>query len=253
MCSTADVPVLADWSLPVDSVERTALVAKPTKASQAAPLVFAFHGHGGSAKQAARSMPIHKHWPEALVIYPQGLPTAGKLTDPEGKRAGWQMAEGTQGDRDLKFFDAMLKAASTQAEYDTDRVYVTGHSNGGAFTYLLWEKRPDLFAAVAPSAAVLVGMKDAKPLPCLHIGGEADALVKFRWQETMIASVKKRNGCEEKGTEWTKCDRFVATKFTSTQGDTPLVTLIGPGGHEYPKGAPELIVKFFQEHGKSKK
>ncbi len=50
----------------------------------------------------------HKHWPEAIVVYMQGLNTPGALTDPDGKRPGWQKTFGDQGDRDLKFFDAVL-------------------------------------------------------------------------------------------------------------------------------------------------
>ena len=76
--------------------------AKDAKAS--VPLVFCFHGHGGNATQASRSFGMHEAWPEAVVIYPQGLPTPGQLTDPEGKRNGWQGAPGLQEDRDLKFF-----------------------------------------------------------------------------------------------------------------------------------------------------
>ena len=35
---------------------------------------------------------------------------------------------------------------------DDDRIYATGFSNGGMFTYLLWAKRPNVFAAFAPVA-----------------------------------------------------------------------------------------------------
>src|SRR4051812_38371191 len=75
----------------VGGVEREALVHVPTHFGPAgAPLVFAFHGHGGSDRQAARSFHLHDAWPDALVVYPQGLPTVGQLTDGSGKEAGWQ-------------------------------------------------------------------------------------------------------------------------------------------------------------------
>jgi hypothetical protein len=47
-----------------------------------APLVFDFHGHGGTAKNAAKAHHIHTEWPEAFVVHMQGLNTPGKLTDP---------------------------------------------------------------------------------------------------------------------------------------------------------------------------
>jgi hypothetical protein len=72
------------------------------------PVVFVFHGHGGTAFQAGRSFAMHKHWPEAISVYLQGLNTPGKLTDPEGKKPGWQHGAGAEGDRDLKLFDAVM-------------------------------------------------------------------------------------------------------------------------------------------------
>src|SRR5689334_10335173 len=105
-CEANDAPVRREWL--VDGVAREAMVyVPPNVKSTAAPVIFAFHGHGGTMAYAERKFSYHTLWPEALVIYPQGLPTAGKLTDPEGKKAGWQFAAGDYGDRDLKFFDVM--------------------------------------------------------------------------------------------------------------------------------------------------
>ena len=77
----------------IDGVERTALVYAPRNASKAAcPLLFAFHGHGGTAISAARKFGYQSLWPEAICVYMQGLPTPGALTDPLGTKAGWQSA-----------------------------------------------------------------------------------------------------------------------------------------------------------------
>ena len=63
----------------------------PPKAKEVeSPVVFAFHGHGGTMRHAAATFGYHKVWPEAVVVYMQGLPTPGAITDPEGKRPGWQ-------------------------------------------------------------------------------------------------------------------------------------------------------------------
>jgi hypothetical protein len=56
--------------------------------------------HGGSMLNAARTLGYHTRWPEAIVVYMQGLNTPGRLTDPEGRQPGWQHAVGDQGDRD---------------------------------------------------------------------------------------------------------------------------------------------------------
>lgn len=230
----------------VDAVERSALIYVPKDAAKELPVVFAFHGHGGSARQAALSFHMHKDWPEAIVVYMDGLPTPGQLTDPEGKKNGWQGRQGLQGDRDLKFFDAVLETLKKDYKVDEKRIYSMGHSNGGGFTYLLWKMRGDVFAAFAPSGAFSLQVKSFEPKPVMHIAGKKDELVKFSYQERMIDAVKKVNGCDEKGSEWAKD----CTLYTS-KGGTPLVTLIYDGSHKYPQEAPALIVKFFKEQVKA--
>ncbi len=234
-------PERREWT--VGGVTREALVCVPTQAkTSAVPVLFAFHGHGGNMRGAARSFDYHTLWPEALVVYMQGLPTPGRLTDPEGKRAGWQHASGEQGDRDLKFFDAVLETLRTEHKIDEKQVFATGHSNGGGFTYVLWSARPHVFAAFAPCAAAALKVGLLTPKPALHLAGEQDGLVKFAWQQVTIEAVRKLNGCAAQGRPW----GANATLYASASG-TPLVALIHPGGHEIPKGAPEQIVRFFKE------
>jgi polyhydroxybutyrate depolymerase len=133
---------------------------------------------------------------------------------------------------------------------DENRIYSTGHSNGGGFTYLLAVSRPGTFAAIAPSAAAspaLAGESGYKPVPVFHAAGEQDPLVKFEWQKQAIDRLKVLNGCEPTGTEWAK----QCTEYKSTKG-APVVAFIHPGTHAYPKEAPELIVRFFREHERRK-
>lgn len=240
-------PERMEWT--IADVKREGLVCAPSrKSEEKPPLVFAFHGHGGTARNAAKSFAFHEHWPEAVVVYLQGLPTPGRLTDPEGKKPGWQHGAGEQDDRDLKLFDAVLATMKEKFSIDETRVYATGHSNGGGFTYLLWGTRGDVLAAVAPSAAAgSKSLKDTKPLPALHVAGEKDELVRFEWQQQAIASIKKLNGCAAEGKEWDKgCTLYASSK------EAPVVTFIHPGTHKYPAEAPPLIVKFFKEHARPK-
>jgi polyhydroxybutyrate depolymerase len=238
----ADPLARREWI--VDGVSREALVYFPSRTgTNAAPVVFAFHGHGGTMRHAARSFSYQSHWPEAVVVYMQGLKTPGKLTDPEGKKPGWQHAAGDHGDRDLKFFDAVLASLKSESRVDAKRVYATGHSNGGAFTYLLWAARGDRFAAVAPSAAVAAkNLAMLRPKPVLHVAGENDQLVKFAWQKHTLDALLKLNDCG-KGGSWAKD----CTLYESKAG-APVVAFIHPGTHTFPEAAPALIVRFFQEH-----
>ena len=258
----APTPTTLSWTL--DSTKREAIVYLPASAATTAtPVIFAFHGHGGNAKQAARSFGYQKEWPEAITVYMQGLPTPGALTDPKGERNGWQKAVGDQvggSDRDVKFFDAVLATLRADYKIDDTRIYCTGHSNGGGFTYLLWAARPDVFAAVAPSSAAPGGLRDAAaltPKPCMHIAGESDPLVKFTLQERAMERVKKVNNCETTGKQWgsEKIKGATATIYDSKSNSprTPFISLIHPGGHEFLAAAPPLVVKFFKEHTKPAK
>ncbi len=228
----------------IEGVTREAVVAVPDIARQtASPLVFVFHGHGGNIRQVARSFRIHELWDDAIVVYMQGLNTPGQLTDPEGKRPGWQKEKGDQKDRDLRFFDEVLKSLKQDYKVDEKRIFSTGHSNGGSFTYLLWSERPDVFAAFAPSGAAALKVRNSlKPKPVLHIAGDNDPLVKYAWQTMMIDALKKSNQCGE-GTPWEeKC-----TQFPSKIG-APVITFVTSRGHKFPAEAPALIVKFFKQY-----
>lgn len=229
----------------VNGVKREAIVYVPEDATTTpAPLVFAFHGHGGSSGQFARSSEFQTAWPQAIVVYPQGLPTAG-MTDPQGKKAGWQKVPGAEGDRDLKFFDAMLAGLKSEFKIDERRIYSTGHSNGGAFTYLLWGQRGSIFAALGPSAAGAASSRDATFVarPLIHIAGESDTVVPIAWQQRTLTAARSINGCDSEGSPWAKH----CTQYLSKSG-TPVVVCLQPGGHKYYEQATELIVRFFKEH-----
>jgi polyhydroxybutyrate depolymerase len=241
--ATAADPRRMDWT--VDGTKREATVYAPDSAkTKEAPVVFAFHGHGGSMANAAKSFAVHTQWPEAVVVYMQGLPTPGK-TDPDGKQPGWQISEGDQKDRDLKFFDEVLATLKKEYKVDPKRVYAMGHSNGGAFTYLLWAARGEAFAAVAPSAAgnYPATLRKLKPKPALHVAGEADEIVPFAGQKRTMDFVKKLNGCAADGKEYAKG----ATAYPSESG-TPFVAMIHPGGHKFLAESVPVMVKFFQDH-----
>src|SRR4051812_3823749 len=70
----------------VDGVKREAIVYSPSAktASGKVPLVLAFHGHGDTVDNF-QDVDLQAHWPQAIVVYPQGLPSA------RDGAPGWQV------------------------------------------------------------------------------------------------------------------------------------------------------------------
>jgi len=237
----------------VDGVKRTALVRVPAGVSGQLAVVFGWHGHGGRSTHSAGRWGYGEIDTASILVFPQGLPTVSPLVDKEGRMPGWQTSVTSEGGRDIKLFDTILADLKKQHAVDDRRIYSMGHSNGAAFSYLLWQARPEVLAAIGSVAGSLRG--DGKPpssLPVIHVAGENDPLVKFTWQQATFASVKRFNGCADEGKAWAKEGVLDATIYASSKG-APLVTAIHGGGHEYAKGSTELIVRFFKENPKPAK
>ncbi len=237
----------------IDGVKRTALVRVPAAVSGQLAVVFGWHGHGGRSTHSARAWGYADIDPASILVFPQGLPTVSPLVDKEGRMPGWQTSVDSEGGRDMKLFDAILADLKKEHPVDDRRIYSMGHSNGAAFSYLLWQARPDVLAAIGSVAGSLRG--DGKPttsLPVIHVAGKNDPLVKFAWQQATFAAVRRFNGCAEEGHPWAKEGVLEATLYPSSKG-APLVTALHEGGHEYAKGSTELIVRFFKENPKPAK
>ncbi len=240
----ADAGALQRRTWQVGGDERQALVHVPANAAtEPCPLVLVFHGHGGRMERAARSFHLHEEWPEAIVVYPQGLPTT-TARDAAGERSGWQPAANAEGDRDLLFVDAMLASLRQELRVDPNRIHATGHSNGGGFCYLLWASRGASFASFAPSSAGAGGKLrgDQPPRPILHIAGKADQVVRFEQQQRTIDALIERHDAGP-GEVWPEVPG--ATRHRAGNG-AHVATCIHDGGHEFLASAPATIAAFFR-------
>ncbi len=247
MSCLAGAADLVRKTIAVSGIQRAYTIYMPDS-TEKPPLVFVFHGHGGNMRNTARTFAIHKHWPETCVVYMQGLKTPGQLTDPEGKRTGWQAGPGDQDNRDLAFFDAVYAALADKV--DQRNVFSTGHSNGGGFTYLLMQSRGDKLRAAAPSSAAANKLFRQKarfaPIPLIHYAAKNDPLVKYLWQQATLRALHRINQCERQGKPWHNMGGIEGTLYPSASGN-PIVTLISDGDHKFPPEAARLFVMFFKE------
>ena len=217
---------------------REAIVYAPgaPQGDEQVPLVFSFHGRGDNM-QNFQYTNVHVAWPEAVVVYFQGLSTGRGLP-------GWQAGRGADGDRDLKLVDVALASLREAYNVDADRIYATGFSNGGMFTYLLWAERPGIFAAYAPVAGRLrESVELTQPRPVFHVAGRRDRQVTFEDQEAAIASAVDANGV---GASTVPCGD--GCTLYGSDAAAPVMAWIHPGGHVYPRETSERIVSFFRDH-----
>ena len=189
-------------------------------------------------------MHIQTLWPQAIVVYPQGLNTP-TMVDPAGTKPGWQGKAGDFGDRDLKLFDAIVATMKQSYEVNKRRIYATGFSNGAVFSLLLWAERAKTLAAIGEVAGRLDPAETlTSPRALLAVAGRSDAVAPFAVQTQTIQHARQINRASGRGSP---CGRY-CTLYPSTTGPFPVKTFIHPGGHVYPTWASDEIVEFFKAH-----
>jgi polyhydroxybutyrate depolymerase len=230
---------VVSWT--VDGVKREAIVFAPSSPPPGGtvPLIFSFHGHGDDMENF-QYVGLQMVWPDAIIVYFQGLPSRDGLR-------GWQVARGDYNDRDLNLVDVALASLRKKYSVDDDRVYATGFSNGANFTYLLWAERPNVFAAYAPVAARLApSVHPTQPRPLLHVAGERDQQIPFADQKAAMATAIRVNGV---GGQMKACGG--GCMLYGSGAPAPVMTWIHQGGHEYPPGTSARIVAFFHDHART--
>ena len=141
----------------------------------ASPVIFCFHGGGGSASGAAGRYGIleeseERNW---VAVFPEGYETFLQTWN-GGNCCGSAAAKNID---DVGFFDDMLAQLAVDYSIDAERVFVTGFSNGGIMSYRIGVERPNLVRAIAPVGAALETVGPSSPIPFLAIHGALDEYV----------------------------------------------------------------------------
>lgn len=143
------------------------------------PLVIFLHGAAGVV------------WPKMIDFYLCKLAEREKFIflQPQGLTGNTSGSSMTQWDahnllpwNDVAFINSLIDTLDKQGLIDTNRIYVSGMSNGGFMTYTVAEKLQDRIAAIAPIAGlmdngVFSGYDMRKPMPLCYMHGTADATV----------------------------------------------------------------------------
>ena len=229
----------------VNGVKRNAIVYIPEKdLLKNAPLIFVWHGHGGSAEKFIKRFPIYKFWREAVVVFPQGVNSKSPW-DIKAERTGWQYQRGDYEDRDVKFFDVMYTYFLDSFSIDDERIYCVGSSNGGAFTYMLLQLRPKIFAAAAPAITANVGLKsiyqmNLPSIPIFHTSGKKE--FSFSKQKKLVDYIINEKEAKYLG-YWN--NNILTKHYKSDKGD--LIWFTHNDGHRWRTKDTQMIFDFFKE------
>ena len=109
------------------------------------PLIVCLHGAYGRGDHFLWSWLRPAKSRGYMLLAPKSLDVTWSILQPE---------------RDAASVAAMLDEVCAEYAVDRRRVYLSGLSDGGTYTYLLGLSRPDLFAGIAPVAGDFHGMLD---------------------------------------------------------------------------------------------
>jgi len=222
-------------------------VPKTYDGSRSVPVVFEFHGYGSNAvRQVAYGdfRPLAER-DDFIIVAPDGQDRGG------GRHFNLTGEPGLQ--NDLQMVGALLDRIEAQFCVDTQRLYSTGMSDGGAMSSVLACVSSDRFAAFAPVAVVLFPMvcNDTRRLGFVGFSGTADPIVPFEGgavrccgmpvlgaPSDAMAMWGAHNGCDPNFTE----DRLGTEVRRRTwnnckDGSAAVFYIIDGGGHTWPGSA----------------
>ena len=145
------------------------------------PILFAFHGFGGTNNFIMNSAGFNEIADEEnfIVVYPQGSLILNLF-------AHWNVGGFTQisNTDDVAFVDYLISSLSQMYNINLDRVYATGMSNGGFMSFLLACQLSNKIAAIASvtgsmTTQTLNECDPQREVPILQIHGTNDPIVPY--------------------------------------------------------------------------
>lgn len=145
------------------------------------PLMIYLHGSGECGNDLAL---VTKWGPPAIVAKHPGTPML--IASPQLPDGDWDVAK----------LDRLLADLRRTYRVDPARIYLTGMSLGGTATWHWALVHPDVFAAIAPVAAMATtqGAYRLKDLPIWAFHGDRDPVAPLRGDFEMVEAVRACGG-----------------------------------------------------------
>ena len=181
------LPFSAQEKLKVGGTEREYKIYVPNDLGANRPLLISCHGMNQDAAYQMGMLDIKSVADTAKFV----------TVFPEGINKSWDIS----GNRDINFVLAIIDEMVDKYDIDRGRVYLSGFSMGGMFTYHAMNKIADRIAAFAPISGYPMGGATAnpnvRPIPIIHTHGTSDDVVTFSNVQKNLNVWIKHNGCPE--------------------------------------------------------
>jgi len=213
-------------------------------------LVFGLHGMGGSGVgfQGAGFDSVADRF-DFIMIYPDGL------------QGSWDIVPGRNSyKQDLVFFNRMIDYFQDMYSIDENRIYVTGHSNGGFMAYRLAYELSGRITAAAPIAGLAYNHDLGYPgdkVSILHVHAVDDDIVPFAgYGDPSVFSAPQSvfqwfqyNGMSGQPNRLLLKTGATIDVFNDVENEITVALCYYPvGGHGIPVGSVETISDFFYNH-----
>ncbi len=177
------VSAMAD-DITVDGTKRNYIVYAPSNLGTKRPLLISCHGMNQDAAYQKGMLQIESVADTAkfVTVFPNGIDRS------------WDLG----GQRDLNFMRALIEEMVKRYDIDRNKIYLSGFSMGGMFTYYAMNRMADVFAAFAPISGYPMwgaSFTSSRPVPIIHTHGTSDDVVAFSGVANVLAGWVKRNGC----------------------------------------------------------
>jgi poly(3-hydroxybutyrate) depolymerase len=179
------LPSAAQQKIKVGGTEREYKIYVPKNLGEKRPLLISCHGMNQDAAYQMNMLDIKSVADTAKFV----------TVFPEGISKSWDL----DGNRDINFVLALIDKMVDDYDIDRGRVYLSGFSMGGMFTYHAMNRIADRIAAFAPISGYPMGGATAKagvrPIPIIHTHGTSDDVVTFSNVQSALNVWINHNGC----------------------------------------------------------
>ena len=179
------LPSAAQEKIKVGGTEREYKIYVPKNLGEKRPLLISCHGMNQDAAYQMNMLDIKSVADTAKFV----------TVFPEGISKSWDL----DGNRDINFVLALIDKMVDDYDIDRGRVYLSGFSMGGMFTYHAMNRIADRIAAFAPISGYPMGGATAKagvrPIPIIHTHGTSDDVVTFSNVQSALNVWINHNGC----------------------------------------------------------